>query len=72
MTSTPLPLDGAKVSKTYVNILLEHMRNRAMADTGTFLSQLHIEKDTLVDDEGLMPMSKFFMIVEEAAKYIGD
>jgi len=70
--SNLLPLDEAKISKTYVNILLEHMRNKAMADTDSFLKQLQIEKDTLVDDEGLMPMSQFVMIIEEAAKYIDD
>jgi len=70
--SNLLPLDEAKISKTYVNILLEHMRNKAMADTDSFLKQLQIDKDTLVDDEGLMPMSQFVMIIEEAAKYIDD
>ncbi|MEP0357248.1 MAG: AraC family transcriptional regulator [Paraglaciecola sp.] len=72
MISNHLSLDEAQISKTYVNILLEHMRNRAMADTDIFLSQLNVDKDSLIDDEGLMPMSKFVMILEEAAKYIGD
>jgi len=72
MTIIDLSLDEAQISKTYVNILLEHMRNNAMVDTDVFLHQLNVDKDTLVDDEGLMPMSKFVMIVEEAAKYIED
>ena len=72
MTSTPLPIDEAKINKTYVNILFEYMRDKAMVDTDSFLQQLQIDKNTLLDDEGLMPMSQFVMILEEAAKYIGD
>lgn len=73
MTSNSLlPLDESQISKTYVNILLEHMRNKAKVDTDSFLDLLQIDKDMLIDDEGLMPMSQFVMIIEEAAKYIDD
>lgn len=70
--SSLIPIEEPKISKIYVNILLEYMRDKAMADTDNFLKQLQIDKNTLVNDEGLVPMSQFVMMMEEAAKYIDD
>ncbi|AOS96000.1 HTH-type transcriptional regulator VirS [Microbulbifer aggregans] len=71
MTRKAIGIYSAQISSNYALALLDYMRERAV-DTDAFLRELKLSEADLGGEHGQMPMATFLMLMEEAAKYLGD
>ncbi|MCZ6828293.1 MAG: AraC family transcriptional regulator, partial [Gammaproteobacteria bacterium] len=65
-------LHQAQISTNYVRILLAKLSQKNSVDIDSFLAGRNLDKALLVRQDGMLPMSTFLLLMEEAAATTHD
>ncbi len=69
---TDLPLYQPQISATYARILLDYIHEKAGLDSAKFLGELNLSKELVAEEDAMLPLATFLLLMEEAATYVGD
>lgn len=60
------------ISSNFVSALFDYLKVTHRVDSEEFLRKLNLDKDSLVENDTMLPMSTFMMLMEGASAYVND